>query len=66
MTVKELKEKLNRFDDNMEIRFVPWVSINGNWNYPKPYEEEDMSRIDVYEDGDKCSIENAELYYVDL
>lgn len=65
MTVKELKEKLNNFDDNMEIRFMPWLSVNGNWNYPKPWEEKDMSKIDVFEDCGKCAIENTELYYLD-
>jgi hypothetical protein len=65
MTVKELKEELNNFDDDMEIEFMPRLMLNGNWNFPKPFDRKDMAYIDVFKNGDKCAIENNVDYYLD-
>lgn len=65
MTVKELKEELNKFNDDMEIEFLPRLMLNGNWNYPKPFDRKDMTDIDVFENGGKCTIENNVDYYID-
>ena len=65
MTVKELKEELNKFDDDVEIKFLPQIILNGNWNYPKPFDRKDMADINVFKDGDKCVIENNVEYYLD-
>lgn len=64
MTVKELKEKLNEFDDDIEIHFVMQCILNDNWCYPRPHNTKDMSKIEVYEDCGKCTIENEEFYYI--
>ena len=65
MTVKELKEELNNFDDDMEIEFICRLMLNGSWNFPKPFERKDMADIDVFHNGDKCAIENNVDYYLD-
>jgi len=64
MTVKELKEKLNEFDDDMEIEFLPRLKVDGDWNYPKPDNRKDMADIDVFKNGDKCCIENNADYFL--
>lgn len=65
MTVKELKEELDNFNDDTEIEFIPRIVLNGNWNYPKPFDRKDMADIDVFKNGDKCAIENNVDYYID-
>lgn len=69
-TVKELKEALNKFPDDMEIRLlVSWYDRN-NYNYVAS--DRSMSSIgkgievDVYEEYNCCTLSNEDTYDIDM
>lgn len=63
MQVKDLKELLDNFDDNMEICYAPYIMLDNKRNFPEPNEIEDMSDVCVYDKNGVCCIQNCEVYY---